>query len=99
HLMLNKGQRDGMRLLSEEWMADATSLLQQTDEQGGGYGYLWWRFKNGSYAAVGIFGQMLYVNPDQNLVIAQVAAWPKASSKELIKERLKFIKAVEKGIE
>lgn len=99
HLMLNKGQRDGMRLLSEEWLADATSLLQQTDEQGGGYGYLWWRFKNGSYAAVGIFGQMLYVNPDQNLVIAQVAAWPKASSKELIKERLKFIKAVEKGIE
>ncbi|MGO2294722.1 MAG: serine hydrolase domain-containing protein [Psychroflexus halocasei] len=99
HLMLNKGQREGMRLLSEEWMSDATSLLQQTDEQGGGYGYLWWRFKNGSYAAVGIFGQMLYVNPDQNLVIAQVAAWPKASSKELVKERLGFIKAVEKGLE
>ncbi|SEA42604.1 serine hydrolase domain-containing protein [Psychroflexus halocasei] len=99
HLMLNKGQRDEMRLLSEEWMADATSLLQQTDEQGGGYGYLWWRFKNGSYAAVGIFGQMLYVNPDQNLVIAQVAAWPKASSKELVKERLEFIKAVEKVVE
>lgn len=98
HLMLNNGNRDGINLLSEEWLADATSLLQQTDEQGGGYGYLWWRFKNGSYAAVGIFGQMLYVNPDQNLVIAQVAAWPKASSKELVQERLEFIKAVEEEL-
>lgn len=99
HLMLNNGQRDGMSLLSEEWLTDATSLLQQTDEQGGGYGYLWWRFKNGSYAAVGIFGQMLYVNPDQNLVIAQVAAWPRASSKELTTGRRDFIEAVEKVVE
>lgn len=95
-IMLNKGKHEGENLFSEEWIDNATSLLYKTNEDGGGYGYLWWRFKDGSYAAVGIFGQMLYIDPSKDLVIVQIAAWPKASSKNLTKGRQDFIEAVQR---
>ena len=98
-LMLNKGRIGDEDIFSEEWLEDATSLLYETNDQGEGYGYLWWRFKNGSYAAVGIFGQMLYIDPSKELVIAQMAAWPKASSQELTQGRQAFIEAVQRVIE
>src|SRR5699024_10702936 len=63
-LMLKDGKIDGESLVSDEWLADATSLLYQVNDQGGGYGYLWWKNSDGSYAAHGIFGQMIYVNPE-----------------------------------
>lgn len=98
-LMLDGGQIGDESILSEEWSKDATSLLNQTNDQGDGYGYLWWRFKDGSYGAFGIFGQMVYINPHKNLVIAQMAAWPKAGSKELTQERQAFINAVQRVID
>ncbi|WP_026452187.1 serine hydrolase domain-containing protein [Aequorivita capsosiphonis] len=98
-LMLNKGKLGDKNLLAEEWLDNATSLLYVTNDQGGGYGYLWWRFNDGSYAAVGIFGQMLYIDPHKNLVIAQMAAWPRASSKNLTEGRHAFIDAVQRVID
>lgn len=98
-LMLNHGKNGDKNILPDEYVDDSTTLLYETNNQGGGYGYLWWRFKNGSYAAVGIFGQMLYIDPAKNLVIAQIAAWPKASSKDLAKGRQDFINAVQRVIE
>ena len=98
-LMLDGGKIGNKNILSGEWMKDATSLLYQTNEQGDGYGYLWWRFKDGSYGAFGIFGQMIFINPHKNLVIAQMAAWPKAGSKELTQARQAFINAVQSVID
>lgn len=98
-LMLNRGKLGDKKILAEKYLDDATSLLYETDDQGGGYGYLWWRFKNGSYAAVGIFGQMLYIDPHKDLVIAQFAAWPKASSNELTEGRQAFIEAIQRVID
>ena len=98
-LMLNDGKVGDDSLLSEEYLDDATALLFPVDDQGGGYGYLWWRFEDGSYAAFGIFGQMLYVNPHKNLVISQMAAWPKAGSEELATSRQAFIDAVKRVID
>ncbi|HLV92193.1 MAG TPA: serine hydrolase [Aequorivita sp.] len=97
--MLDEGKIGNKKLLSEEWFKDATSNLQQLNEEGDGYGYLWWRFKDGSYAGVGIFGQMVYINPNKNLVIAQVAAWPRASSEDLTKRRRDFIEAVQRAVD
>jgi len=68
-VMLHKGEQGKGNLFSEEWLKDATALLYPTGNGGGGYGYLWWRFPNGSYAAIGIFGQLIYVNPEKNIVI------------------------------
>lgn len=98
-VMLNSGKKDGLDLFSEQWLENATEPLYQTDESGKtGYGYLWWRDQDKSYLAVGIFGQMIYINPEKNLVIAQSAAWPYASSKELVESRRAFINAVLKAL-
>lgn len=97
-VMLHQGKRGKKKLLSDEWLEDATSLLYPTGKDGGGYGYLWWRYPDGSYSAVGIFGQMIYVNPKKNLVIAQFAAWPHASSKALSEKRMDFVRAVERAL-
>ena len=94
-VMLQDGKIDGESIFADEWLKDATSLLYQIDaDEGGGYGYLWWKNEDGSYIAQGIFGQMIYINPEKNLVIAQSAAWQQAGSKELSQAREEFIEAV-----
>lgn len=96
-VMLNSGKKEGLELFSTEWLENATQPLFKTNENSdSGYGYLWWRNQDGSYLAAGIFGQMIYINPEKNLVIAQNATWPQASSMELVKKRQKFIEAVQK---
>lgn len=58
--------RDGTPVLPENWMADSTRPSKGYD----GYGYLWWLFGDRSYAARGIFGQLIRIYPDDDLVIA-----------------------------
>jgi CubicO group peptidase (beta-lactamase class C family) len=40
-----------------------------------GYGYQWWTCDDGSFAARGIFGQGIFVDPARQLVIASNANW------------------------
>jgi len=64
---LNGGQlANGTRVLPENWMVESTSPSDGADY----YGYLWWLIGDGSYQAMGIFGQGIYVNPTENVVIA-----------------------------
>lgn len=97
-LMLQDGKIGGESIFADEWLKDATSLLHEIEGVGGGYGYLWWKNADGSYGAEGIFGQMIYINPDKNLVIAQSAAWQQAGSKKLSQAREDFIQAVIKAL-
>ena len=97
-LMLNDGKIGNESIFADEYLKNATSLLYQINDQGGGYGYLWWHNPDGSYAARGIFGQLLYIHPAENLIIAQMAAWPQAGSKELSQTQQAFIQAVRDGL-
>ena len=56
---------DGTRVLPESWMEESTEPSPASE----GYGYLWWRLGDGAYAAVGIFGQMMWVDPPHDLVV------------------------------
>jgi CubicO group peptidase (beta-lactamase class C family) len=67
---------DGTRVLPEGWM-DASVAPSAANP---GYGYMWWPQKHGGYAASGIFGQRIYINPEKRLVIAQHAARQAAAS-------------------
>ncbi len=61
---------DSTRVLPEGWMEEST----RPSPANAGYGYMWWLQDHGGYAASGIFGQRIYVNPQERLVIAQHAA-------------------------
>jgi CubicO group peptidase (beta-lactamase class C family) len=42
-----------------------------------GYGYQWWLMpKDGAFTGHGAYGQFLYVNPGEHLVIVLTSAWP-----------------------
>ncbi len=56
----------GTNILPEGWMDMATTPSKGYD----GYGYKWWLLDDGAYTASGIFGQMIYVNPKRDVVIA-----------------------------
>ena len=49
--------------------------------------------------AAGIFGQMLYVDPSRRLVIAQLAAWPQATSSGLVAARRAMVDAVKQAVD
>src|SRR5689334_12130000 len=45
----------------------------------GNYGLLWWLRPRHAFAAVGIYGQAIYVNPPWRLVIVTHSTWPRAT--------------------
>lgn len=68
---MNNGQLpDGRSALPDGWMEQSTTPSKAF----GGYGYLWWLQEDGAFHADGIFGQSIYVNPAEQLVIALQSA-------------------------
>lgn len=97
--MLDGGRIDGKPVVAKAWLDGALHRQESVDDPERGYGYLWWTDKDGSYAAIGIFGQMVYVDPARQLVIAQVGAWPHATSDELVSARREFVAAVKRAVD
>lgn len=73
--MSNGHLADGTAVLPDDWMAESTSPSKGNP----GYGYLWWLHSDGNYSARGIFGQGIYINKKENVVIALHSARPVAS--------------------
>ncbi|MFC5435153.1 serine hydrolase domain-containing protein [Rhodanobacter umsongensis] len=97
--MLDGGRIASKPVVAKTWLAGAIRRQENVDDPEHGYGYLWWTDKDGSYAAIGIFGQMVYVDPSRQLVIAQVGAWPHATSDELVAARWAFVAAVKRAVD
>ena len=97
--MLDGARIDGQPIVAADWLRNALRKQQDVGEPGRGYGYQWWTYDDGSYAGIGIFGQLLYVDPQRQLVIVQVGAWPQAGSKALVASRRAFIAAVKRAVD
>ena len=97
--MLGGGQVDGSAVLPEGWIEAATTKQAEIGSAGQGYGYQWWTYDDGSYAAQGIFGQGIFIDPARNLVIASNANWPSATPQEQSSERLQFYRTVQGAID
>ncbi|MCA1791692.1 MAG: beta-lactamase family protein [Thioalkalivibrio sp.] len=80
----------GHRVLPEEWLAESTTPSPAND----GYGYLWWLADDGAFTARGIFGQMIHIDPDRDLVIATHGAWPSPTGEAFSAHRDGFVDAV-----
>ncbi|MBQ7980219.1 MAG: serine hydrolase, partial [Oscillospiraceae bacterium] len=72
-LWLEKGGWNGIQLIPKEWVGAASSLqISHKDLCRSGYGYQVWLGKHGSIFS-GMFGQLIYVVPKENMVIALTA--------------------------
>ena len=84
----------------DAWLAQATTRQADIGQPGRGYGYQWWTFDDGSYAARGIFGQGIFIDPKRRIVIASNANWPGgASDRVSSKARDDFYRAVQKAVD
>ncbi len=72
---------DGESILPEGYLAKATAQHVQFDA-GDGYGFQWWIFADGIFHGRGIFGQGIFIDIKNELVIAVNSNWPVASSSE-----------------
>jgi CubicO group peptidase (beta-lactamase class C family) len=75
-LYLHNGMWNGKRIVSEEWINQTTEF----DSNNVGYHFNWYninyegyvRPEHSGYYALGICNQVLYVNPDNNLVMVRI---------------------------
>jgi CubicO group peptidase (beta-lactamase class C family) len=81
-MYLQKGMWDGKRILSEEWVREATSKhiqskggsakMEDNDWQQG-YGYQFWRCRHNAFRGDGAYGQYCIVMPKEDMVIAMTS--------------------------
>jgi CubicO group peptidase (beta-lactamase class C family) len=98
--MLDGARVAGKSIVPEGWLAEATTERVATGQPGRGYGYQWWTYADGSYAARGIFGQGIFIDPKRRLVIASNGNWPGgANAKADVEARQAFYEAVQKAVD
>jgi CubicO group peptidase (beta-lactamase class C family) len=83
--LLHGGVIDGKQVLPEGWLDEAT-VPKIIDGKEIEYGYMLWPLHGRSYAAIGIFGQFVFVDPDRALVVAMWSAQPKPVGREGVDE-------------
>jgi CubicO group peptidase (beta-lactamase class C family) len=100
---MNGGVAGGEKVLPDDWVAEAgTSKViggKKVD-----YGYMWWTPPTSSdvvhqraFFAVGVFGQLIYINPRENLTAVILSARPKPMGMDTIRDE-DFLAAVVKAL-
>ncbi len=100
--ILGGGMAEGKSVLPDGWIAAATTKHADTSQAEFGYGYQWWTMNDGSYAARGIFGQGIFIDPKRKLIIASNSNWPHATDGQggdQGEKRLMFYKQVQLAID
>lgn len=96
---LDDGKIDGKSILPDGWVAEASQPTKLKNGEKLDYGYMWWTgwtepsIKDKAFAAIGIQGQNVYINPAKKVVIVTFGAQPKPTGKEPI-DPLVFFDAV-----
>ena len=97
--IVDGGVAGGERIVPEDWLAQATVKQADIGAPGRGYGFQWWTNDDGSFAAQGIFGQGIFIDPARRLVIATNGNWPTAQDADRAAAREAFYKAVQKAVD
>jgi CubicO group peptidase (beta-lactamase class C family) len=101
--VLADGVINGQRTVPVGWFDEAGSPKQIGGEMVD-YGYLWWPLPKGdpvlqgSFEAIGIFGQHMYINRRAKLAIVVLSARPKPTGSDVVEDSA-FFAAVTKALE
>jgi CubicO group peptidase (beta-lactamase class C family) len=92
-MILNRGQVNGEQVIPAHWVDQSLSIsakdkrkmksnAKYQDNSWTAYKNMWWIIddEQGEYAAVGVHGQVIYINRSANVVIAYFSSQPVASS-------------------
>lgn len=103
-LMLNGGKINGQRLFPKQVVENiraggdkkAFAKAGYKTLKGGSYRGMWWVFHNrhGAYAARGVHGQTIYVDPTAEMVIVRFASYPTAGNARIDPTSLPAYQAV-----
>jgi CubicO group peptidase (beta-lactamase class C family) len=96
-----KGARvDGQSIVPDGWLAEATTGRVAIGQPERGYGYQWWTYADGTFAARGIFGQGIFIDPKRRVVIVSNANWAGGARDRTASEaRENFYRAVLKAVD
>ncbi len=91
---MNGGIADGERILPAGWTEEAGAPKSLKDGRRLDYGYFWWPAvptaatpdTAGAFMAEGIFGQFLYINPRERVVIVALSARSKPEGMDIIED-------------
>ncbi len=88
-LYLNNGFNEDKQIVSKEWINETIRVHSKWEENNLNYGFLWWIIdeKEGSYAAMGDGGNVIYVNEEKDIVVSIASLY-----KKNIIDRIEFIK-------
>ncbi|WP_271078038.1 serine hydrolase domain-containing protein [Aurantiacibacter sp. MUD61] len=94
------GMAGGERVVPEGWFDEATTAAFETGRFDRGYAYQWWTYPGGAYAASGLYGQGIFIDPARNLVIATHSNWRQGTGNDGAgTERNRFYAAVQAAVD
>ena len=107
-LYLNEGIYNGEQVISKDWVRDSFDISADYSKPGAnddgynaiGYGYQWWvpEGEQGEFMAIGVYGQFIYVNPANRVIIVKVDADPDFMSKNYELKHVEFFRAIADGL-
>jgi len=98
-MVMNGGTLNGKQIVGSDWIKAATTpaKFEKPVDENEGYGYQWWIPTNNSdhvFKALGIFGQIIYINPTKHIVIVETSAWPKPEDNDRWTEASKVMDTI-----
>ena len=103
-MLLTGGTANGARVLPQSWIDDmrnagsheAWAASESTTMPNGRYRSQWYQTgeADGSYCAIGIHGQWLYVDPSRETVLVKLSSQPNPLDDELKHDNLAFFRAI-----
>ena len=97
--IMNGGVAGGEQVVPTDFLVQATRSQVKSDWDDYGYGFQWWIHPDGSaYEAIGIFGQSIYINPAERLIIVTNSAWAQADELPTYAVHDAYVDAVVKAL-
>jgi hypothetical protein len=99
-MMLDGGMRGETRILPEGWVEEMTAMIPipagDNARNRQAYGFQTWKIDElpGSYSAVGLAGQFIYVHPESRTVIVKLSYYPPVAPEYVLPETLAMFGAI-----
>ena len=97
--ILDGARIDGRSIVADGWLEAATRKQIETNRPGRGYGYQWWTNDDGTFDAIGIYGQMIHIDPKRHMVVAMNSVWTVATGQEQSLARFSLLSTIAAAVD